>query len=574
MSAVDALGISVSSNPEMSGVSYKKLRDIEGSGSGDFNAVITAKISTSIQDLRSAGQNRSADVSLSGKGSNTSVSDISSPSASKSENVSYGRASSKIKETSFEKKGETSPYDDKVKDALEKFENDVKAEIKKVLDVSDEDIENAMEELSLSYVDLTDVSKLSMLFMKLSGISDQSELLLTDGFLELKNSIGELSNELFSVTGLGVEELNIAQGMISSEGEDGIVLDDTKAAEVPEAPALSEQENSAVLEGVPAKEEAVPTGGLPDENETVPDIPKDAVKTPLNEGTKVESGDEALAGEKNENDVAAPVKEASSDGAKEVIASSEKKPAEDTKGLSEKASNEDVKAKPDGLLNEPAKSVSPEQNQNPLTGQNERGNEQAANTNIFGSNNAEVVTETPETPVTPYTQQSFNPSDVARQMVTGVRTVVTESLKTMELQLNPENLGKMIIHVSEQDGQLTARINIQNENVRTAMEEQMAIVKNNLEAQGLKIESVTVTADAHEFERNLEEGNAPSNDMNSQEGRQADGEASEGGGNARQGIRSLNMNELEGGGITDLNEDELLAARIMRENGSTLNINA
>ena len=574
MSAVDALGISVSSNPEMSGVSYKKLRDIEGSGSGDFNAVITAKISTSIQDLKSAGQNRSADVSLSGKGSNTSASDISSPAAARNENASFSRSSSKIKETSFEKKGETSPYDDKVKDALEKFENDVKAEIKKVLDVSDEDIENAMEELSLSYVDLTDVSKLSMLFMKLSGISDQSELLLTDGFLELKNSIGELSNELFSATGLGVEELNIAQGMISSEGEGGIVLDDTKAAEAPEAPALSEQENSAVLEGAPTKEEAVIAQGAPEESLAAPEMPEDFTKASLNDGVKKENGNEVPVENNNEKEPAVPLKEASSDGVKEVIASGEKKPAEDTKGLSEKASNEDVKAKPDGLLNEPAKSVSPEQNQNPLTGQNERGNEQAANTNIFGGNNAEVVTETPETPVTPYTQQSFNPSDVARQMVTGVRTVVTESLKTMELQLNPENLGKMIIHVSEQDGQLTARINIQNENVRTAMEEQMAIVKNNLEAQGLKIENVTVTADPHEFERNLEEGNAPKNDMNSPEGRQADNEASEGNGNAGQGIRSLNMNELEGGGITDLNEDELLAARIMRENGSTLNINA
>jgi flagellar hook-length control protein FliK len=106
------------------------------------------------------------------------------------------------------------------------------------------------------------------------------------------------------------------------------------------------------------------------------------------------------------------------------------------------------------------------------------------------------------------------------------------------------------------------------------MEEQMAIVKNNLEAQGLKIESVTVTADAHEFERNLEEGNAPKNDMNSSEGNKADADPSEGNDGRRSGIRSLNMNELEGGTITDLNEDELLAARIMRENGSTLNINA
>ncbi|MBQ6258166.1 MAG: hypothetical protein IJJ79_00635, partial [Lachnospiraceae bacterium] len=188
MSAVDTLGISFNNNPEMSAGSFKKLRDLEGAGDGDFTAVITAKISTSIQDLKSAGQERNASVS--------SANDISSPVASKNEKASFVRPESRIKETPSEKKDTISSYNGRVKDAVEKFEKDVKDEIKKVLDVSDEDIEKAMEELSLSYIDLSDVSKLSMLFMKLSGISDQSELLLTDGFSQLKNSVFELSSEL------------------------------------------------------------------------------------------------------------------------------------------------------------------------------------------------------------------------------------------------------------------------------------------------------------------------------------------------------------------------------------------
>ena len=564
MSAVDTLGISFNNNPEMSTGSFKKLRDLEGSGSGDFTAVITAKISTSIQDLKSAGQERNASVS--------SANDISSPVASKNEKASFVRPESRIKETPSEKKDAISSYDGRVKDAVEKFEKDVKDEIKKVLDVSDEDIEKAMEELSLSYIDLSDVSKLSMLFMKLSGISDQSELLLTDGFSQLKNSVFELSSELYRATGLGMAELNAAQSMIMAEDKNMISVENEGEAETTNAPILSEQTDPSLAE----KDALSAVEVRSDENTATTVRTEDSLNTPTDGMAKEEAGGKGVDGKTNEADVAAPIKETSSDGTKEAIVSGDEKKLSDVKVSSKDASPEEIKAKPEGALNETVKSNAPDQNQNPLSGQNERGNEFASNANILNNNAfaAEGTVETPETPVTPYTQQGINPTEIARQMISGVRTVVTESLRTMELQLNPENLGKMIIHVSEQDGQLTARINIQNENVKTAMEEQMAIVKNNLEAQGLKIESVTVTADAHEFERNLEEGNAARNDMNSPEGREANADTSEGNDGRRQGVRSLNMNELEGGNITDLNEDELLAARIMRENGSTLNINA
>ena len=564
MSAVDTLGISFNNNPEMSAGSFKKLRDLEGAGDGDFTAVITAKISTSIQDLKSAGQERNASVS--------SANDISSPVASKNEKASFVRPESRIKETPSEKKDAISSYDGRVKDAVEKFEKDVKDEIKKVLDVSDEDIEKAMEELSLSYIDLSDVSKLSMLFMKLSGISDQSELLLTDGFSQLKNSVFELSSELYRATGLGVAELNAAQSMTMAEDKNMISIENEGEAETTNAPILSEQTDPSLAE----KDALSAVEVQSDENTATTVRTEDSLNTPTDGMAKEEAGGKGVDGKTNEADVAAPIKETSSDGTKEAIVSGDEKKLSDVKVSSKDASPEEIKAKPEGALNETVKSNAPDQNQNPLSGQNERGNEFASNANILNNNAfaAEGTVETPETPVTPYTQQGINPTEIARQMISGVRTVVTESLRTMELQLNPENLGKMIIHVSEQDGQLTARINIQNENVRTAMEEQMAIVKNNLEAQGLKIESVTVTADAHEFERNLEEGNAARNDMNSPEGREANADTSEGNDGRRQGVRSLNMNELEGGNITDLNEDELLAARIMRENGSTLNINA
>jgi len=358
------------------------------------------------------------------------------------------------------------------------------------------------------------------------------------------------------------------------------------AAMLPEE--ASTAENATMAKDMP--QETVPAAeDMTEENASLPDIQKGGA-APVNERPLDKPVDETPAKEKGEGVPVVPVEEASdegaladgasADGAKAFAEVSEKVPSEakGMKGRFEKAPVEgrenEAGLKP--LSSGPIKSVSPDQSQNPLAGQGERGNEQALHSSIFSSSNfsAEAPVQASEVPVTPYSQQGLNPSDIVRQLVSGVRTVVTEALKTMEVQLNPENLGKMIIHVSEQNGQLTARINIQNENVRTAMEEQMAIVKNNLEAQGLKVESVTVTADPHEFERNLEEGNSPKNDMNSPEGRQAEADPAEGDVGRRRGVRNLNMNELEDGAITDLTEDELLAARIMRENGSTLNINA
>ena len=577
MSAADAFGITLNNTPDLSVGSYKKLRDLEGSGSGDFNAVITAKISTSIQDLKSAGNMRSADTA-SQNDAFSSVNDISSRTVSKNENASFERASSRIKNESYDKKADAPSYDGKVKDALEKFESDVKDEIKKVLDVSDEDIEEAMDKLSLSYVDLSDVSKLSMLFMELSGVTEQSELLLTDGFLELKNSVAGLSEELFKETGLSVSELNMINAPVIPEEAAMTDLKQNDAATGLSDISLQSEEEPPVNNDVASVKEEDSVVSVPSEDAAVQDVPEKGQMSPLNERTKEHLSEDTKVVDKDGKDTTVSFKEASSDGAKEVASedgavTSERKR---TRGVAEDTTVDKEDAKTEDLQKEPLKNVSPEQNQSFGSGQSGSGNEHTANANIFNNNTvvSEALTETPEVPVTPYTQQSINPSDIARQMVQGVRTVITESLKTMEVQLNPENLGRMIIHVSEQDGQLTARINIQNENVRAAMEEQMAIVKNNLEAQGLKVESVTVTADAHEFERNLEEGNAPKNDMNSSEGNKADADPTDGNDGRRQGVRSLNMNELEGGTITDLNEDELLAARIMRENGSTLNINA
>ena len=93
-----------------------------------------------------------------------------------------------------------------------------------------------------------------------------------------------------------------------------------------------------------------------------------------------------------------------------------------------------------------------------------------------------------------------NPVEVVRQVVDAVKVIQKESLQSIEVQLNPENLGKLHITVSARNGVLTAEIATQNEQVKRAVESQMSMLKENLESQGIKVDAVEITVQSHAFE--------------------------------------------------------------------------
>ena len=171
-----------------------------------------------------------------------------------------------------------------------------------------------------------------------------------------------------------------------------------------------------------------------------------------------------------------------------------------------------------------------------------------------------------QAPVTPYTTQQT--ADIMNQIVTQAATTITDTVSRMEMELNPQNLGRMIMQVQQQEGVVTARLIAQNENVRAALETQLAQLRESLEARGIRVDAVEVTVGTHEFERNLEEGMAQqfADGQQTQEGR-------EGGNENRGRTRNLNRSELddlEG----ELTEEEELAAAIMRDTGGTVDYTA
>lgn len=152
--------------------------------------------------------------------------------------------------------------------------------------------------------------------------------------------------------------------------------------------------------------------------------------------------------------------------------------------------------------------------------------------------------------------------DLIEQISEQARVILSDDTASMEMQLNPENLGKVYLHVSAQEGAVHAQLAVQNEQVKEALELQLATLRENLNQAGIRVDEVEVTIASHEFERNLEQNQGQERKENPQ------GDAAEHG--SRRNIRMDSLDELSG----LMTEEEMLAARIMKDNGNSVDFTA
>lgn len=154
---------------------------------------------------------------------------------------------------------------------------------------------------------------------------------------------------------------------------------------------------------------------------------------------------------------------------------------------------------------------------------------------------------------------SVNTTEIIRQIVDQISIANTTGESVIEMQLNPENLGKLYINVTEKNSEITARIAVSNEAVKNALESQMATLRENLQDANIRVNDVEITIATHEFERNLEQN--AGNENGRQDGRQYTQQSSNNGGN--------------GSGQNDIAADEAkLAAQIMKDNGNSVDFMA
>ncbi|MDO5403261.1 MAG: flagellar hook-length control protein FliK [Eubacteriales bacterium] len=96
--------------------------------------------------------------------------------------------------------------------------------------------------------------------------------------------------------------------------------------------------------------------------------------------------------------------------------------------------------------------------------------------------------------------ETVNAADIVRQVVDSVKLTQVQQLQSIEVALNPENLGKVTVNVTARNGIVTAQLVAENEQVKQALESQMISLKEKFDNQGIRVDAVEVTVLSHSFE--------------------------------------------------------------------------
>lgn len=146
---------------------------------------------------------------------------------------------------------------------------------------------------------------------------------------------------------------------------------------------------------------------------------------------------------------------------------------------------------------------------------------------------------------------------IVHQVSEQIQQSVNQNTTTLEMQLNPESLGKVLLNLVSKEGMMTATFHVQTEEARQALESQMYTLKENLEAKEIKVESVEVHVSDFNFEQSTEAEAQRQNDMQNGSKRRFRYDAAE-----------------EDEDMDAADEKEALRKEVMRNNGSSIDYTA
>lgn len=406
--------------------------------------------------------------------------------------------------------------EEKIKDLAEEISeitNQIVDKIKSEFEVTDEEIEEAMEVLGLTIADLTKPTELRNLLMELTGTSDSIELLtnveLYDSVKEVTDFASNLFTEVAKDFSLSTEQLT---EMINTESFEEALN------EVDVSVTSNEAETEADAEVV---------------SEVTVDKTTDAALA-------FENSDKANANETK------PVENNNSNESEEVPIDTEKKaPDKIEKPESFTQSS---------LMNDEAMNERSE-NRKSFNFDSSKNQEFTFNqTQAVTNQTVNTVGDIVET-VTSYTTGADTDS-IMRQVTDYVKVHISEDVTKMEIELHPASLGTVNMQINSQNGQITAHLTVQNELVKSVLETQMIKLQETFDEQGTKVSAIEVTV--AEYSLNSQSDNNYSEERN---GRSY--------GSKKKGI---NLNEI--GSLDELDEEEQLEAKVMEMNGSSVNYTA
>ncbi|MBQ2319980.1 MAG: flagellar hook-length control protein FliK [Lachnospiraceae bacterium] len=336
--------------------------------------------------------------------------------------------------------------------------------VEEVLNIDSETLENIMAVLGLTFTDLLDPMNLQKLVLFVNGVSEPSELLTNEEMLaqfgDLTDAIAQIDWE--SATGMSMEEFSTALEQFElSQGTSDIDVQG---------------------ENLDVKEDLTKTTDIP----VIVEENVDDTQSKYNEDAA--KSEKAFGETVNTNETETSDKKAVSQDLAD-------KPVVSDKGSDEQTLNSQSD-------NEENKFIMTESDQETLLAKEERP---VTNTidfiqNLNNAVNGAVKTE-------PMQQSNMQQMiNIVNQVVEQIKVTLGKDTTSMQLQLNPENLGKVLISVSSVNGVMTANFTVQSEEAREALQSQMYTLREALESKELKVEAVEVEVSDFAFSENNQFG--------------------------------------------------------------------
>ena len=142
-------------------------------------------------------------------------------------------------------------------------------------------------------------------------------------------------------------------------------------------------------------------------------------------------------------------------------------------------------------------------------------------------------------------------TDIVRQVVDEIKLNLSKDVTSMTLQLNPEQLGKVQIHVTTKNGVMQAQIIAETEAARNAVESGLSLLKEAFNNRDLKVDAIEVMVGTQDY---FENGEAQT---------QADAES--GRENQRKRVTGIN---LQADSDDEISENQKLESEMMKAQGN------
>lgn len=423
---------------------------------------------------------------------------------------SYTLNKNNTKEISIKTASKNSHTESEVKKITDDISSQIVEKVTDDLNISEDELNNAMQLLGLTAMDLLNPANLAALYCEVTGnASDPQALVLNADFTALFNDVSQVASE-------NDAQLDLLSQLTASD--DGEILD----ADIVSSADTTDTNESTGSVNTPEKTVDSSYDDTAASGQNINDTADEAVKV-YDGGTQDSSyknSDEGTSSGETGNDITSDENTEKTQSKSQVDSSFDD-------------SGERILHHEDGAHSD--------------------------NSVLHASVSEQLNTDTSFEMSQSQSRLRVDTTDIIRQIVDSMSISNTTEESAINLQLTPESLGRMYINVSQKNSEISARIAVSNEAVKEALQTQMVNLKEALNNSGIRVNEVEITVASHEFERNLEQGAA--NDSRQQESTNSyNGSNSSG-----SGTDSDMMQDRA---------EERLVTQIMRDNGNSVDFTA